>query len=410
MGDTEVKQDDEASADSRGSTSSGSPDRLRVPRWLRTAGVAVGVLLVVYTAAGWYISDRIIAGFRVTPYVVEYDTDVLAVDSDIITIGVSEEVTVESDRDAVMGLRWAGGYGQIGPAVSVDGETEVRPFTLLAGELPPIGSDIADFDSFAFPGDPSSLGIEFDTVTYPGPLGDLEAWFVAGRGSTWIVAVHGRAAARTEFLRLLDATRQLDYPTLLITYRNDPEAPSTEDSLLLLGQDEYADVAAAVDYALARGASDVILVGPSMGGAISLGYALHQQEGVVRGLILEAPAADIREITNLRSGEALPVGGFLGDSLIAAGRLFVTLRTGLDFDAVDYVDRADELNMPVLVFQGTDDPTVPVEISQALAAARPDLIRLQVIEDAAHVRAWNEDPDSYQTAINGFLEQVGRTD
>lgn len=396
----------ETTADSPKST----PARSTARRWWMVGGLVAVILILVYAAAGWYISDRIIEGFRVVPHVVDYDTDVLSVDPVSITIGVSDESTVESDRDAVMGLRWEGGYGQVGPAQSVEGRTEVRPFTLLAGEPPPVGEDVADFDSFAFPDDPASVGLDLETVTFPGPLGELEAWFVPGRGHTWIVAVHGRAASRAEFMRLLDATDGMNYPTLLITYRNDPGAPATDDSLLLLGQEEYADVMAAVDYALANGATDVVVAGPSMGGAISLGYALHEERSVIRGLILEAPAADIGEIAALRSGEALPIGGPIGASLMASGRLFVSLRTGLDFDRVDYVERSEELDAPVLVFHGTDDPTVPVEIGQALADARPDLVELHVIDDAAHVRAWNEDPDGYRATVADFLERIGRSD
>jgi pimeloyl-ACP methyl ester carboxylesterase len=210
-------------------------------------------------------------------------------------------------------------------------------------------------------------------------------------------------------LRLKQATEELAYPTLLVNYRNDPGAPATGDSLLLLGQEEYEDVAAAVDYALAHGATDVVVVGPSMGGAITLAYAFREERPVIRGLILEAPAADIREKARLRSGEALPVGGPIGDVLMASGRLFVSMRTGLDFDKVDYVERADELSVPVLLFHGTDDSTVPVEIGQALSDARPDLVELHVVDGAAHVRAWNENPDAYRTTIADFLERVGRS-
>ena len=379
-------------------------------RRLLIAGIVLVTLIVaVYAAAGWYISGRIIDGIRIDPHVVEYDTDVLAVDSENITIRVSDESTVEADRDAVMGLRWEGGYGQIGPAGSIDGKVEIRPFTLLSGDPPPEGEDVADFDSFAFPGDPSALGLEYETVTYPGPLGELDAWFIPGEGRTWIVGVHGRAAERTEFLRFLATTSELRYPTLLITYRNDPGAPGTDDSLLLLGQEEYADVAAAVDYAVSSGAEDVILAGSSMGSALTLGYAVREESGLVRGMILEAPPADMREITALRSGEALPVGGFLGDSLMAVGRLFTTVRTGLDFDDVDYVERADELDMPVLLFHGSDDPTVPIAIGEALADARPDLVEMHLVEDAAHVRAWNEDPEAYRSVVLDFLRRLGRS-
>lgn len=371
-----------------------------------TLAVLVGLVVVAYGGIGWYVSGEIIDGMKVTTPVVEYDTDVLAVTDTQITVGVSDEEAVPSDKDAVMGLRWDGGYAQVGPASSIEGTVETRPFELLAGTLPPIGDEVADFDSFAYPDDPSVLGIDYQTVTYETPLGPVEGWLFPGVEDTWIIAVHGRGADRAEFLRLAGSSSDLGYPILVTRYRNDPQSPATDDSLILMGQDEYPDVAAAVDYALDNGASSVVVYGASLGGAITLSYALEETRDVIDGLILEAPAADMREIVQLRSGEALPIKGPIGDSLLAVGRLVTSLRTGLNFDTVDYVDRADELNVPILLFQGRDDTTVPIEIGEALAEARPDLVDFQPVDDAFHVRAWNEDPSAYAQTIAQFLSRV----
>ncbi len=377
-------------------------------RWLRNAVLGmVGLLVIAYAAIGWYVSGEIINGLRVTAHVVEYDTDVLVISPAQITLDVPDKAVAAADRDAVMGLRWEGGYGQLGPAAEVDGTVETRPFTLLEGQPPPVGSDLADLDGYAFPDDPGSLGLEVETVSYTTPLGPVESWFFPGEHSTWIVAVHGRGADRTEHLRLVDATRHLGHPTLIIRYRNDPDSPQTGDSLIRVGQDEYADVAAAVDYALANGAADVVVAGASMGGGLSLSYALEEPRDVVRGLILEGPAADLREIVQRRSGEGLPVGGPVGESLLAVGRWVTSLRIGVDFDAVDYVDRAGELDVPVLLLHGVDDTTVPHAISENLAAARPDLVEFHSIPDAEHIRAWNEDPEQYADTVAAFLTRVG---
>ena len=266
-----------------------------------------------------------------------------------------------------------------------------------------------DFDSFVFRDDPSVLGVDFETVTYPSELGELEAWYVPGSGSTWIVGVHGKSSGRAEFLRLLNEISDLDYPILLVTYRNDPGAPATDGSLVRSGQDEWKDVQAAVEYALANGAEDVVLAAPSMGGALSLAYTLETDGFGLNGLILEAPAADFREIISLRSGEALPVGGVIGDSFLAVGRLFTWLRTGLDFDTVDYIERADSLNVPILLFHGRLDEVAPFAVGEALAAARPDLVEFHPIDGGAHVRAWNEGPDAYGRIVESFLKRIGRS-
>ncbi len=378
-------------------------------RWLRwVLWALVAVMAAAVAGVGWYVSGEIMAGLRAAPEPITYDTDVLAVNDGEIVLSAGDEPSALADRDAWMGLRWEGGYGQVGPAIAFGAETETRPFVLLQGSPPPIGPLVADFDTFAFPPDPSVLGVEVQTVSYPAPLGRLEAWYVPGSGSTWIVAVHGRGADRTEFLRLIEAAAPLRYPMLVIRYRNDPDAPAANDSLILAGQEEWRDVAAAVDHALAEGATDVVVYGASMGGALTLGYAMEEEREVIRGLILEAPAADLREIVRLRSGEALPVGGVIGDSLLAVGRGFAWLRTRLDFDTVDYTARADELRMPVLMWHGTDDTTVPFAIGEDLAGARPDLVEFHPLPDAEHVRAWNEDPAAYAAVLEAYLARLGR--
>lgn len=378
----------------------------RLPRVLIVAAI---VLSLVYAAAGWYISGEIIDGLVSSPYVVEYDTAVMAVSGTSIELAPADEGTIEADRDAVMGIRWEGGYAQVGPATSWTDTIETRPFELLSGTPPRPGDDIVDFDSFAFPPDPTAIGITYETVTYPSELGELEAWLVPGNGATWIVAVHGRGSDRPDMLRLITSIADLRYPTLVVRIRNDIDSPSTDGSLLLAGQEEWRDVAAAVDYAVEHGAEDVILAAPSMGAALVLGYTLEQTDAPVRALILEAPVADFREIVALRSGEALPIGGVIGDSLLAVGRMVTWLRVGLDFDTVDYIDRAGDLDAPILLFHGTDDTTVPFQIGRSLADARPDLVEFHPIPDAAHVRAWNEDPDGYSQIVREFLDRIGRS-
>lgn len=370
-------------------------------------------MALVYAAAGWYASDQIIDGLQVTGSPTPLDAggalivDVVSVSDGQVVLDVPDNADRKPDEDALMGLRWADGYAHVGPAVAVDGSRQTRPITSLEGGLPPVGAKVAELDPFAYPRDPSDLGIAFEDVTYPGPMGDLSGWLVPGTSKTWIIAVHGRGADQAEFLRMIDTVRDLGQPILVVKYRNDAGSPRTDDSLILAGQQEWADVAAAVDFAQTRGAEDVVLAGFSMGGALALSYALRAPDGLVRGIVLEAPVSDLREVIRMRSGEVLPVRGRVRDALVAAGLWFAERRTGLDFDEVDYTGRAAGFDVPILLFHGTDDLSVPYVIGEQFRDARPDLVEFYPVPDGGHVRAWNEDRSGYVATLRSFLARIG---
>jgi len=46
---------------------------------------------------------------------------------------------------------------------------------------------------------------------------------------------------------------------------------------------------------------------------------------------------------------------------------------------------------------------VPVETSDALAQARPDLVTYHRVPEATHARSWNIDPEKYEAAVRKFL-------
>ena len=81
-------------------------------------------------------------------------------------------------------------------------------------------------DSSAFPLDPmEAFGLPFEDAPFSSPLGDFDAWFVNGSSNTWVIFVHGRGNNRREALRMLPTVLDSGHPSLLITYRNDEDAP-----------------------------------------------------------------------------------------------------------------------------------------------------------------------------------------
>ncbi|HSK37822.1 MAG TPA: alpha/beta fold hydrolase, partial [Actinomycetota bacterium] len=223
------------------------------------------------------------------------------------------------------------------------------------------------------------------------------------------ILVHGYNAARAETLRTLATVTRQGYPALAVSYRNDLGAPSSPDGLRRWGATEWRDLEAATRYALDRGAGSVVLAGFSMGGAVVTSFLLSSPlAGRVRGVVLDSPALDLGEVIDHGADDReLPVVGTpLPAALTVAAKGIAGIRYDLDWGELDYVDRAGRLATPMLVFHQTGDPTVPVAISEALAAARADLVTFERFAGDGHVQSWNTDRARYERALRAFLGRV----
>lgn len=249
------------------------------------------------------------------------------------------------------------------------------------------------------------LGTPVRDVEYTSAVGTFPAWFVPGTGSTWAVLTHGKGADRTETLGALRTTVALDMPSLAITYRNDPGLPEDPSGFYAYGRTEWRDLEAAVQYALDHGARDVVLVGYSMGGGITAAFLESSPLAAeVSRVVLDSPMLDFGETVSFGASQrSLPGIGRLPGSLTWMAKRLATARYDVDWSETDYLDDTSWLTVPALVLHGDADLTVPLRTSEELAADREDLVDLVVVEGAAHVEVWDQDPAGYDARLRGFL-------
>ena len=294
------------------------------------------------------------------------------------------------------------------PSREVEIESEIG--RLAAWEV------LADPQTAAVPGVSGVSGLsavpgvsaDAEGLAVPGVSADAEGGGTGSSSGRWAILVHGRGAERGECLRAVPVLHELGFTALIPLYRNDLGAPSSPDGRYSLGLSEWRDCEAAIAYAVDAGASEIVLVGWSMGGAIIL-QTLDRSplQDRVTAVVLDAPVIDWGDV--LRHHGALhKIPGAIGSlsrTLIGHpwARRLVGVHEPIDVALTNWENRAGELKHRTLLIHSLDDEFVPVGPSVALAAKRPDLVRFEPWQTALHTKEWNTDPERWDAAVREFL-------
>ena len=266
---------------------------------------AVALLLPVLLALGaasallvLSIARRVVMPTRNGP-----NTKILAVDTGAQTIELAR--TLDTELPGRYGLYTTGTYGyvKLGAVLSADSTTVRRKLLTQIEPGARVDRD-AGFSGWYYSA-PSELHLPWSNVLIGSPAGPCPAWFFPAASSTWVIQVHGRGTTRAECLRAVPVLHAAGLPNLVVSYRNDGEAPRSRGGAYALGAAEWRDVDAAIAYALRHGAERVILMGWSMGGAVSLQTAVNSgNRDRIAGLILESPVVDWRTVLRYQAREA----------------------------------------------------------------------------------------------------------
>jgi pimeloyl-ACP methyl ester carboxylesterase len=356
------------------------------------AAAGTSLLLLTVGVLSWYFVDRLV---QVTPVAESYPLQVVAVDP---TGTVKLSRGPDADEPGSFRLSWPGGHARAGPVVTSDRTTVTRSLTEISGRL--TSGQRVGIQANPFTGDPrSGLGLAFTDVAVAGATGALPAWYIAGPRQTWVLLIHGLDGSRADTLPAMPTLSALGFPMLAITYRNDTGAASSADHRSHLGDTEWQDIEAAIDYARGNGAQGVVLYGWSLGAGMAVVTSEQApRRDAIRALVLDSPLLDWRATLSFHaSRHGLPA------PFTWASETMLDVGLGVHLDRYSAHRLAAALTVPVLVVQGTADAVVPLATADAFARARPDLVSYLRVVGADHVSGTDSDPDRYATALERLL-------
>jgi alpha-beta hydrolase superfamily lysophospholipase len=373
-----------------------APDRRR--RRLLPAAATLVVVIVLAAGgllgSGWYFTDQLLTPNHSAP---TYNVTVRSVDGSTIEL----DRTVDTARPGIWGLVWPDGHAIVGALTAIADHSVTRVLEMSTGPLND-GSRVA-VSSQVYWADPQlSFGIRSLDVGIPSDVGTLPAWYAPGPTSDFAIVVHGYNATLTDGLREVPVLARLGLTVLLISYRNDARAPASDDRLLHLGDSEWHDLAAAVQWSLSKGARRILLVGISMGGAIvEMFMGRSNLAARVAAVVVDSPVLSWDAVLRFQAERRN-----LPEILVTSTEQVIRARIGFDVTSYDQVRDASAVRVPTLLFQDGQETFVPPAPAAEFARARPDLVEYHFYADAPHAAEWNLDPAGYVAAVHSFVVRV----
>ncbi|MPQ70744.1 MULTISPECIES: alpha/beta hydrolase [Pseudomonas] len=221
-------------------------------------------------------------------------------------------------------------------------------------------------------------------------------WWPSSRANApAILYLHGTRWNLTAQVGRITQLRDLGFSVLAIDYRGFGDSPGSLPSERSVYQD--ADNAWKRLVQLQPDVHKRYIYGHSLGGAVAVDLAERlagdKAAPKATGLIIESTFTDLGDAARAAIPTSLPVSWILSEKF-------------------DSIDKINQIDIPVLIVHGTDDPYVPSRFSQALyeAAAQPK--QLLLIKGGNHINSMTLGSREYAKALRqafeGFASPVAR--
>lgn len=249
---------------------------------------------------------------------------------------------------------------------------------------------------------PEDKGLEFEEVSFR-TVDDIviKGWWIDKGSDKTVIGLHGYTSSKwyeVYMKPLLDILKDKDYNILYFDFRSHGESGGKRTTI---GDKEYLDLKAAVDWLEdnhKERTEKIGVIGYSMGAMIALKGTL---DGRIDCAVADSPPIDL-DATSARS---MNYFAGLPSSIYHLTKPISVLL--FDIDNEDIIDYADDIDTPLLLIGGKNDPIVKVsEIKEFYEINRKNNNDVEIwTTEAEHVRSLKENPNKYKDRITSFLKQ-----
>lgn len=250
---------------------------------------------------------------------------------------------------------------------------------------------------------PDELGALHEAVRFRGASGDLAGWYLPGTNGRTLIALHGVAAHRQQWLKPAAELQARGFGLLLFDFRRHGESDGHSTTF---GDHEVRDVAAALAYLRGRGdvAMDHIgVMGLSLGAITAILAAAQLPE--LKAVVAEAAFGDLLQDLSLAFTR------YTGAPAFPFARIIVfwgQLITGARLDRIRPVAVIEQIApRPVFIIGDLKDGLVDEpRTSSELFACAGEPKQLWQVPEAAHVMAYSTAPAEYIDRIAAFFTEA----
>ena len=239
----------------------------------------------------------------------------------------------------------------------------------------------------------------YDTISFKTKSGiRIDTWYATSdspKGT--VILFHGLNSSKSDVITEAMAFRGMNYNIMLVDLRAHGHSGGKANSL---GVDESEEVKLAYDHFRAKGETNIILWGMSLG-AVVIARAVAEEDIKPEKVILEMPFNRLQDHVKARAR----VLGFPDEPF----GFFVTFWTGLEQGYWGYSHRTSnyvkKLDCPVLLQWGANDSYVlKNETDCIFNNIHSSNKKLVVYENVGHERLLGRDEEKWITTVEEFLK------